>query len=165
MRRALSCLCLTVALLVGAPVTAFEEEHTHYLSVSGLSEDRDGADLNGAKIAFVGWWDDHAPPVFLSIGAEYLEGDQSENIARATVALTVIVFPGGKRYGIALKPIVGVEQIDLGESSTDGLWGAGVEFGYRFTGRSQVALEYNWLRNFNGAESNQVGLGFRYSFW
>lgn len=134
-----------------------------YGSLSALSESVEHEDFTGGKLAYVLWWDDHAPPLFFSAGLEYLTGDPGW-VTRTTAALTVLVGPGGRRLSAALKPIVGIEYNDADGSGAGAVAGAGAELVLRPTSKTQVAAEYNWLKSFGGESSQQVGLGFRYSF-
>jgi len=130
-----------------------------------MFEDLGSEDVEGGKFAVVIWWDDHAPPMFASAGIEYVQADGGGWITRITGSFSILSFPGGgSRWSLVLKPIVGFEYNDFDDSGFGALAGAGGEFAIRPTRRTQVVLEYNWFKNFGGDNSQQLGLGFRYSF-
>lgn len=164
MRSLLNVLISATILFLPLNLWAFEELHIAYVSISNVSEDLDGADLDGVKVAYVIWYQDHAPGLFLSGGLEYVETNSNDSVMRATVSLSTII-AGKGRFGFALKPILGFEYNDLDRSGFGVVTGGGIEVGFRPSARSQIALEYNWFKSIGGEDSQQVGLGFRWSFW
>ncbi|MCP3994635.1 MAG: hypothetical protein GY722_06150 [bacterium] len=154
-------------VLVSAHSGSAGKLHSHSTalwSLSYVSEQVDGGDRQGTKFGIVFLDDGHPPPIYNSITAEYLTGRQTR-IARVHTGLSLFAaYPLERRYAVAFRPIVGIENVDTkGESGWAGVFGAGFDFIFRPSYKTQLSLEFNRLDGNRSGTHSQYGVSLRYA--